>query len=161
VAAGSPPPGSGGGAPTGPASTPVDEPPVVSGLRVTNAAFALAAGRTALNARKHAKRGTAFVFRLSEDARTAITIARVLPGRRSGKRCVKPRKGLKRRCTRLATVGVLRRAKTKAGANRVAFTGRLGRRALSVGRYRATVVATDPGGHTSAPRTVAFRVVRR
>jgi hypothetical protein len=47
-----------------------------------------------------------------------------------------------------------------AGANRVKFTGRVGRRALKLGRYRARLVASDAAGNRSAGRFVRFRVKR-
>ena len=60
-----------------------------------------------------------------------------------------------RRFGRFALSGV-------AGANRHAFTGRIGRkRALKPGRYRAVLVATDRGGLSSQPRRLKFKVVRR
>ena len=74
---------------------------------------------------------------------------------------MKPRRGLRRKCVRLSTVGTLTRRKTVAGANRIKFSGRIGRRALRRGRYRATLVATDEAGNRSTPRSVRFRVVRR
>jgi hypothetical protein len=122
--------------------------------------FAVAKKRTALVSRR-AKRGSAFLFTLSESARTSIAIARAVPGRRSGKRCVKPRKGLRRRCTRYVTKLVLVRASVKPGAVRVTYTGRVRRKALKPGRYRATLLATDPAGNRSQPRRITFRVVRR
>ena len=115
--------------------------PVVSGLRMTRPRFAVARGRTARTAR--APRGSAFVFRLSEDARATIAIKRC-----RGRRCAK-------------AVAKLTRAGTGTGSNRVAFTGRIGRKALHPGRYRATVTATDRAGNVSAPRTIRFRIVRR
>ena len=56
-------------------------------------------------------------------------------------------------------VGTLRRTAT-TGANRVRFSGRIGRKALPGGRYRLTVRATDAAGNRSAPRTASFRIVR-
>jgi Tol biopolymer transport system component len=132
--------------------------PVISRLRMTHTRFAVARGRTPRIAR--VPRGTAFLFRLSENASTRITLQRELPGRLKGRRCVKPRPGLRRKCTRRTRAGTLVRTKTKAGANRVRFTGRVGRKALRPGRYRATLVATDAAGNRSAPRRVKFRVVR-
>jgi hypothetical protein len=49
--------------------------------------------------------------------------------------------------------------KTRAGANRRHFTGRVKRRPLRAGRYRLKVVETDTGGHKGRPRTVIFRIV--
>ena len=135
---------------------------MISKLRVTNKRFALAKKRTVAVARvrKKVKRGTAFKFTLSEAAGTKITIARKAPGRLKGKRCVKPRKGLKKRCTRFLTAMTLTRAKTKPGANTVSFTGRVGKKKLKPGGYRATLVATDPAGNRSKAARVAFTVVR-
>jgi len=42
----------------------------------------------------------------------------------------------------------------------VRFSGRIGTRALRRGRYKLRLVATDAAGNRSAPRTVAFRIVR-
>ena len=47
----------------------------------------------------------------------------------------------------------------KKGANRLKFSGRIGRRALKRGRYRAVITATDAAGNRSAPRRVKFRIV--
>ena len=55
----------------------------------------------------------------------------------------------------------LERALTHAGANRVAFAGRVGRRTFPPGRYRATVGATDAAGNRALPRRVRFRIVER
>jgi Tol biopolymer transport system component len=158
------PPSTGGPGPgpgPGPGSGPDTKAPVISKLQMTSRRFAIASKRTAVSARK-ARRGTEFRFRLSETARTTITIARAKPGRRSGKRCVKPRKRLRKRCTRYVAVRpVLRRSKTKQGQNRVAFTGRLGKKRLQPGRYRATLVATDAAGNRSKPKSITFTVVRR
>jgi hypothetical protein len=55
----------------------------------------------------------------------------------------------------------LTRTKTKQGANKVAFTGRLGKRKLTPGRYRATVGAVDAAGNRAKPKRVSFRIVRR
>jgi hypothetical protein len=132
--------------------------PRISGLRVTHKRFAVGRRSTAGSAK--AKRGTTFVFRLSEDARTTIAISRRLPGRRKGARCVKPRRGLKRKCTRLVRAARLVRTRTHRGANRISYTGRIRKRALRRGAYVATVRAVDAAGNRSAPRSVRLRVVR-
>jgi hypothetical protein len=108
--------------------------PVIRRARVTRKRFALARGKTARNAR--AKRGTAFTFRVSEAARTRITIRR-----KRGK-------------------AVVLRRSTARGANRVAFSGRVGRVALRPGTHRAALVATDAAGNRSKTVYVRFRVVR-
>jgi hypothetical protein len=111
---------------------------------------------------RRAPAGTVFRYRLSEDARVTITIARRASGRRVGGRCVKPtrRNRARRRCTRFVRVGALSQA-AQAGGNSRAFSGRFGRRKLAPGRYRATIVAVDRAGNRSAARSLALRVVRR
>jgi hypothetical protein len=147
-----PTPGLGPGAGTSAALT-------ATGFRVTNKRFKVGKKRTALNART--RTGTTFVFRLSADATSRIAIARKLPGRRKGKRCVAPRQNLKKRCTRYVKAGTLVRQRTRATVNRVAFTGRMGKRALRPGTYRATLTASDANGRRSKPASLTFRVVRR
>jgi hypothetical protein len=48
-----------------------------------------------------------------------------------------------------------------SGANRVAYSGRVEKKTLVRGRYRATLVATDAAGNRSAPSHVRLSVVRR
>jgi hypothetical protein len=67
---------------------------------------------------------------------------------------------LKPRCTRLSLAGTLTR-RAKAGANKASFSGRLGRRALALGVYRATATAVDAAGAVSASRHVTFTIARR
>jgi len=55
-------------------------------------------------------------------------------------------------------VATLTRAETRRGLNRIAFSGRLGRRALPAGRYRATVGAVDAAGNRAAGQRVRFRI---
>ena len=90
-----------------------------------------------------------------------ITIARILPGRRSGTRCVRPTPRLRqnKRCRRYKRIGALTRPGV-TGANEMRFTGRIGRKALARGRYRAAIVETTPGAaRPSARRTATFRIV--
>lgn len=65
-----------------------------------------------------------------------------------------------RRCTRIVTRGTLTRL-SHQGANRVAFSGRIGSRALRPGRYQATLIATDATNHASRPKTITFTIVKR
>lgn len=138
-------------------------PPSVSAFGVTNAVFApgrAATPTTGRSARKAAT-GTTFRYRLSKAATVKIDLQQLLAGRRKGKACVKPSAKLKRarRCVRAASQGTLTRT-SHAGANTLAFTGRVGARALKPGTYQAVLMATDTAGRTSARRTVTFRVVR-
>jgi hypothetical protein len=107
------------------------------------------------------RRGTRFRFSLSEPARVVFTISRAQPGRRVGRRCVKPtrRNRARRKCTRYVRVRSFA-VQGLAGANTKRFSGKIGRRALKPGRYRATLIATDAAGNRSAPKQLRFRVVR-
>ena len=155
--------GSGGGKGGGP--KPDKTPPRISGARLTHARFSVTNARTAVVAiaravrHTHAPRGTSFVFSLSEKASTTIAITRRADGRRSGGRCVAPRPGLKRRCTRTVAVLTLIRGRTPRGRNNVPFSGRAGRTTLRPGRYVAQIVARDASGNRSIPVSLALTVV--
>jgi hypothetical protein len=135
--------------------------PTISALRMQRRRFAVGRGATALTAA--IPRGTAWRYTLSEAAQVAIRIDRLLPGRRVGRRCLAATRARRARprCTRALLRGTLRRTGVRAGPRSTPFTGRLGRRALALGRYRATVTATDAAGNVSRPRSITFRVVRR
>lgn len=146
------PPGNGGGG--GPAKDVVA--PGVTGAKLSRTSFRVGPGRTALSAA--AGTGTTVRFSLSEAATAKLVVVRERAGRKKGKSCSTKRKKGKR-CTQLTTVGTLTRT-GKAGANSVAFSGRLGRKALAAGRYRFVIAATDAAGNTSAKRTLKFRVLK-
>jgi DNA-binding beta-propeller fold protein YncE len=88
--------------------------------------------------RVRSKRGASFRFSLTEPASVRITIERVRP---------------RRRVATLIFEGRLR------GANRIRFRGRVRKRPLRYGAYRATIVATDAAGNSSAPRRARFTVL--
>ncbi len=148
-------PGQTGGGPgtgTTPGTTPPTSPPasdskrpVISSFSVTSARFRVGKAPTARDARKEAKRGSAFKFRLSEQATIRIAISKVV--RKHGKK-------------RYVAKGTLTRRSLKSGQNKLSFSGRIGRRALAVGLYRATASATDKAGNESLSRRASFRVVR-
>ncbi|NLT05775.1 MAG: hypothetical protein GXY03_05620, partial [Solirubrobacterales bacterium] len=131
--------------------------PVIGKLRLNPRRFAVAGRRAA--GKRRVKRGSTLRFRLSERATVRIRIDRLQRGRRAGGRC-RPAAKTGRRCLRLRRAGTLVRRDRRAGANRIRISGRIGRRALRPGRYRATVVAIDSAGNRSKPRRVAFRIVR-
>ncbi len=120
--------------------------PRISGLRMSHRRFAVGRRNTPRSAAR-TRRGTAFIFRLSENARVTITIKRKLGGR--GKR------------TRLVKAATLVRPHPEAGPNRIPYTGRVRGRALRPGRYRATVRAVDRAGNRSKPKRTAFTIARR
>jgi len=126
-------------------------------------------GRTAAHRRAHRiPVGTTFRFGLfvprtlvaGPPANVRIEIARATGGRLSGHRCVKPTHKLARhrRCTRFVLVGTLRRT-AHDGVNKVTFSGRIGRKPLAPGSYRATLTPSW-GATKGAPRALRFRVVR-
>jgi PKD domain len=144
--------------------------PGVTRYRVGARRFTVGRAATAVDAlASGTPKGTTFAYTLSEAARAKLTIARAEKGVRVGRACRKAtrrllaqlrrRKVRIRRCTRYVRVGALNRT-SRQGANRVKFSGRIGRRALKPARYRATLVATDAAGNASTPRNVTFQVVR-
>jgi hypothetical protein len=137
------------------------QPPTMINARLLRSRFRVAAAPTAITARK-APRGTSFLFTLSGMARLQITITRQAPGVRSRRGCVAPTRKLARarakHCTRTITLGTLTRANEPQGPDSVPFTGRIGRRALAPGAYRAVLRATNPHG-ASLPVTLLFTVV--
>jgi hypothetical protein len=148
--------------PVAAAAAPADTTaPVVTGASLSRKVFAVGAAPTALTAKRH-KRGTVIRFTLSEAASVKVAMRRAAAGRRRGARCVTPTAKLRhaRRCTRYVLKGTLQRS-GKAGANAVAFSGRLGKRALKPGRYRAVITATDAAHNAGKPVTLSFRIVRR
>jgi DNA-binding beta-propeller fold protein YncE len=115
--------------------------PTISRLSLTNRRFRVGRRRTPLAAGR-VPVGTTFRYRLSESATVKITIQRRRGGRwrRAG-----------RALTRAAV----------PGRNRLRFSGRIGRRALRAGVYRARFGATDAAGNRSGTAAVRFRIVRR
>jgi len=136
--------------------------PRIDGARLTRPRFRVSPRSTAVSARAPAPRGTAFAFSLSEAASMRITFQRSVAGLRSGGRCLAPSPKLRRRhvrrCTRTLTLGALRRAGEPQGADVVAFSGRIGSRALTPGSYRA-VLQASAAGLTSVPVTLSMKVV--
>jgi hypothetical protein len=131
-----PPPPPPEGEPGG--GTPLDtQAPRIGGFRATPPLFALGRGATPVSARVAHR--TRFRYTLSEAARVTVRIQRARPDRR------------------YAGVGTLRRSGAK-GANSIRFTGRIGRRALKPGRYRAVISATDAAGNRSSLSKTAFRI---
>jgi PKD domain len=137
--------------------------PRITGARLTRSRFRVSKRATALSARLRAPQGTSFHFTLSEAAKVRIAFKRSLAGLRSGRRCVAPSKKLSRRhakrCTRTLVAGTLLRGHERKGANNVAFSGRLGTKALAPGAYTATLMA-GAGGASSTPVTLSLTIVR-
>jgi Bacterial pre-peptidase C-terminal domain len=102
-------------------------------------------------------------YRLSEPATVRFGVSRSLPGRRirgTCKRATKSNRKRGRRCTVFKTVPGSFTHASVAGLNRIRFTGRLRRRALSRRNYALTARATDAAGNRSKAKRVRFRIVR-
>jgi hypothetical protein len=109
--------------------------------------------------------GLTIRYRLSEAARVTLSFERVLPGRKVGKRCLKPKRANRRRkrCTRyVAARPVLAFAGQAAGDRRIRFEGRLSRRrTLKPGAYRLTLRARDRARNLSSPLKARVSVLPR
>jgi hypothetical protein len=166
-------PGTGGtdGAGKGkPPGIPVTTPVRLDGFGLTRRTFTRASTSTALAAtaatakKKKAKKaaGTTIRYTVSAPATVTIVVERTLKGRRSGSKCVKATAKLKRMksCTRYVKASTLTRVHTTAGAKKVLFSGRVGRRAMAYGTYRMRATAIAVGGTASSERKVTFKIVK-
>jgi hypothetical protein len=138
------------------------QPPVdktgatISQVSMTNKVFAVG------NLARKIPHGTRFLFTLSKPAAVKIVIEQPAKGRRVGSKCRKPSAKLRKKksCTRYVRKGVVS-ATGVAGKNSVVFTGRLRRKALKPGKYRARITAKDAAGNASASQPkLSFRIVR-
>jgi alpha-tubulin suppressor-like RCC1 family protein len=111
---------------------------------------------------RRTRKGATFRYTVSEPARVVFTVQRVLAGRKARSKCRKPSRANrgKRRCTRYSLFGRFAQ-QAAAGANTKTWSGKIGRKKLAPGRYRATLVATDAAANHSLPRRLLFKVVRR
>jgi len=161
-----PDPGAGGGAgATGaaPASSsdaaqPAPAPAARDSVRPTLSGLSLSRSRL-----RPTRRGarSSLAFKLSEVAAVKVFVQRAANGRRVGGRCVAITRANRatRRCTRYKTLAGGLTHQGRQGANTMAFSGRLGGRALAPGRYRLRVVATDTAGNRSAPRHISLQIM--
>ena len=148
----------GGGGPTAD-----QRPPVVDSIALSRKRWRL--GRALPRISKAAPVGTTISFRLSEAAQATVSFQRASAGRRVGGSCVKAtrRNRSKARCKRFADAGAIAPLAAAAGANRIAFQGRLNRsRRLAAGSYRVLVSARDAAGNRSAAHVgPTFTIVAR
>jgi alpha-tubulin suppressor-like RCC1 family protein len=138
--------------------------PTITAARVVNRRFRVGRQATALSARNaRPSLSTTFRFTLAAPARLQITIVLTAAGLRHGLGCVAPTARLKRaharRCTRRFTVGVLTRAHEPEAPDSVAFSGRIGYRALRPGSYVALLEAANNAGRSSTV-ALGFAVIR-
>lgn len=134
---------------------PTIKAPVLSGLQQTSVRWTTKKRRGS-----RVPVGTSFRFRLDRSAKVRLDFGQIVPGRRSGKSCVKATKAnrRKRSCDRVEPRGSVN-AFGKAGANGIEFRGKVGGRTLKPGRYRVQVTATADG-KSSKPATKTFTIVR-
>jgi hypothetical protein len=109
---------------------------------------------------RHAALGTTISWTDSAAGTTTVTISKSAPGIMRGRGCIArgrrhPRHP--RRCTRNVVLGTLVHNDTP-GANRLAFSGRLGRRVLGRGTYTITLIARV-GQATSGSASTVFTVI--
>ncbi len=135
--------------------------PVLSHVHMSHARFRAGRAATAITAALPV--GTDFLFHLSVPAGVRIELLRVATGQRRGRTCVSPtRRGGGRHaptCQLLLGSGTLSRRSEQAGADRVAFSGRVGRRSLRPGAYVGRLVAVGAGGASQAA-ALRFTIVR-
>src|SRR5262249_50640590 len=144
--------------------------PSVTGFGMSFRRFRVGSKSTPVSARKKSIRptpkGTRFTWISSEPATATLRIQRKLAGRkvkRKGKTvCVKPKRSLRRkkRCTRFSK-GVTLTRHAAAALNGLNFTGRVKKKALAPGFYRASLTEKDAAGNRSKTRHLSFRIVRR
>jgi CSLREA domain-containing protein len=151
---------SGGGDAGGGAGGSDTKAPVFSALALSRTAFP--AAPSGPSARKAARTyGTKVSYRLSEKAKTKFTVERAAKGRRVGGKCkVQTRANRTRpRCTRYKAVRGSFTRTGEAGRNSFRFTGRIGGKRLTPGRYRLVAAARDDAGNKARVVRRAFRIV--
>jgi hypothetical protein len=113
-------------------------PPVVSGLRVSDGTVS---------------------YTLSEASTVSFQLAKKLPGRRVGGRCVAQtaKNRAHKRCARFRPIGASFKGPGAAGADQVTLPG--GRK-LGPGAYRLTMTVTDVAGN-KATETTTFKVKKK
>jgi CSLREA domain-containing protein len=138
----------------------------VFGLRLRPAAFRAAGSGGSIRPRTKAllqRRpvGTTVSYRLDGAARVTFTIAKKAPGRRVGRRCVRPAAAPAgaRRCVRAQRLKGSFVHQGVAGLNSFRFTGRLRRRALALGPYTLVAKLPRPATGRGALASRGFRIV--
>jgi hypothetical protein len=115
-------------------------------------------GGAIVSAKKKAKAPIATIVTYSLSAAATVTfgVERRLPGRKVGKRCVKPTKAnrTKKKCSRFKPVKGSFTHSGQSGQNRFKFSGRLNGKALKPGRYRLV------GKTGSVSKTASFKIVK-
>ena len=105
--------------------------------------------------------GTHVSVTLSEAATVTFRVARLLPGRRVGGRCVRPSAGNRGApsCTRSVALRGRIVRRLGAGTIRLRYRGRLAGHRLRPGHYLLLARARDEAGNVSARRRARFAIV--
>src|SRR5262249_2860668 len=137
-----------------PIAPPDTTPPTISKLALSHASFAVSSKATAVSAKAKKPappRGTKLLFTLSEPATVSINFTFELSGVTVHGKCVarssSHRKG--KACTRFIDRGTITRTNLAAGAQAIAFSGRIGTKVLAKGKYHLTASAVDAAGNRS------------
>jgi hypothetical protein len=149
----------------GPGGTPADDTDPNLALTASRRRFrvgakAMPVDGIAIAARK-ARKGTTLRLRLSEPARVRFVVLLKSRGRKVGRRCVKPtrRNRARKRCIRLIRKGTFVRS-APAGRSKVAWSGRIRRKALKRGGYVLRATPTDAAGNAGKARSLSITIVR-
>jgi hypothetical protein len=148
-------------APGTPTTPTTPSTPTVSGLKLSRTTFRKGSRLPTASA-KTFRTGTTISFSLSEASKVALSFESIRTGRRVGTKCKAPTRENRRSkaCKRRVKVKTAISLNGEAGANKVAFHGRLTRRTtLKPGRYRLTVRATGEAGKASKPVRKNFRLL--
>ena len=147
-----------GGAPPAPPVPPDTQKPKLSALSMSPPKFVAANSGPALLS---AAVGTHVSYKLSEPAKTTLTVERGKPGFKKGKNCVakKPSKSA-RSCTRYVKVKGSLTHEGVSGLNTFRFMGRIANKSLAPGRYRLNAVSADPAGNKSQQQRLSFQIVK-
>ncbi|MBK8293728.1 MAG: PD40 domain-containing protein [Solirubrobacterales bacterium] len=145
---------------------PAASKPKLSKVKLTNKKFRVAKKKTAKVAKskkkKRTPKGTRIKFNVDVNASVTIKFQKKTKGRKYKGKCRKATRKNKRKkkCKRYVTAGKLKRKGLEAGAQRVYFSGRIGKKKLKPGKYRALLTAYNNVGASKTVRR-GFKVVRR
>jgi hypothetical protein len=122
------------------------------GFKAVNAGGAIFSAKK----KKKAPIGTTVTYSLSAAGTVEFSVERRLPGRKVGKRCVKPTRAnkTKKKCSRFKRLKGGFTHSGQAGQNRFKFSGRIAGKGLKPGRYRLV------GKTASVSKTASFKIVK-
>jgi PKD domain len=142
------------GAPTGPAGR---RRPVVTKATITRTIFRPAPGPSRFASAAAVRRGSALSFSLSEPAKVTITVSRMLAQPRRASRCAQLGAPSRPNAKAIGRVGTLTLDVPGRRAS-VPFTGRIGAKALSRGRYAIRLQPVNRAGDVGRVRELRVTV---